>query len=156
MTKRGKSLVKGRVHGYDDSVTAHIPDQSGLRLEQLCEEREVGMNGVIHWNDATLEETDSYNLMGWFELDGFHLGKRFTIPGFKGVNVLSPVQTDIFQHLFKNMKADEGHLSLSSIYQNTGCFRYEEPEELTRETNKFNFTFNDITNIGFSARSIHF
>jgi hypothetical protein len=133
-----------------------MPDQSGLRLEQLCEEREVGMNGVINWNDATLEETDSYNLMGWFELDGLHLGKRFTIPGFKGVTILSPVQTDLFQHLFKNMKADQSHLSLSNIYQNTGSFRYAEPEKLTHEANTLNLTFNDMTNIGFTAHSIQF
>ena len=154
MTKRRKAPARSKVHRYDEPVTVQMPDQAGLRLEQLCEEREVGMDCLIHWNDATLEEMNIYNLMEWIELDDFHLGKGYTVSGFHGVTMRSPVTIDHFQHLFNIMKSDEGHLSLSNIYQNTGSFRYAEPEELTREANKFNFAFNDITNIGFAAPSI--
>ena len=155
MTRRKKAPAISKVHGYDVASTAQIPDQSGVRLEQLCEEREVGMDGVIHWKDATLEEADIYNLMGWFELDSFHLAKRSAISDLKIISMLSPVKTDSFQQLFKILKVDEGHLTLSNVYLGSGSFRYEQPGE-AHDVNELNFAFNDVTNIGFAARSILF
>jgi hypothetical protein len=156
MAKRRKTLTKSKVPGFEEISTAQMPDQSGVKLEQLCEEREVGMDGVIHWKDATLEEADIYNPMGWFELDSPYPDKRSPISDLKVISVLSPVKSDTFQDLFKILKADDNHLSLSNIYLGTGRFRYEEPGEEMHDINELNFAFNDITNIGFAARSILF
>ncbi|MEN6321485.1 MAG: hypothetical protein ABFD82_22400 [Syntrophaceae bacterium] len=156
MAKRRKTPEKSKVRRYDESVPVQMPAQAGLRLEQWCEEWEVGIDYLIHWNDATLEETDIYSLTGLGELDVFHLGQGYTVSGFHRVPVLSPVAIKNFQYLFKIMKVDESHLSLSNVYPNTGSFRYAEPEESTREVGMLNLVFNDMTNIGFAARGIQF
>lgn len=156
MAKRRKAPAKSKVRRYNESVPVQITAQSGLGLEQLCEEWEVGIDCLIHWNDATVEETDIYSLTGLFDLDAFHLGKRYTVSGLHRVPVLSPVAIENFQSLFKIMKADVSILSLSNVYSNTGSFRYAEPEELTREVGMLNLVFNDMTSIGFAARGIQF
>ncbi len=155
MARKKKTAIKSKVHGFEETSTAQFPDQYGLRLEQLCEEREVGMDGVFHWKDASFDDADIYNLMGWFELDGFHLDKGSPLPDFKVVRMLLPGGLDTFQYLSKIMKPDENHLSPGNIYHIMGTFRYEEPGE-AHGFSGFNFVFNDITNIGFSARSIRF
>jgi hypothetical protein len=156
MEKRRRTPAKSKVRRYNESVPVQVTTQAGLGLEQLCEEREVGMDCLIHWNDASLEETDIYSFAGLFELDAFRLGKVYTVPGIHGAPVRSSVAIENFQYLFKIMKADENNLSLSNVYPNTGSFRYAEPEELTREAGVLNFAFNDITNIGFAASGIQF
>ncbi len=156
MTRKKKPPARSKAHGYDAASTAQISDQSGLRLEQLCEEREVGIDGVIHWKDATLEEADIYHFTGWFELDSFYPAKRSAISDLRVISMLSPVKSDTFQQLFKILKADKGHLSLSNVYLGSGSFRYEQPGEGTHDVNELNYAFNDIRNIGFAARSILF
>ena len=156
MAKRKKALVKNKVKGHYETLTTQKTDSSGVRLEQLCEEREVGMDGIIHWKDAALEEADIYNFMGWFELEGYPLDKWFSLPDLKGVNLILPGQFDPFQNLFKIMKVDESHLSPGNIYQNTGYFKYEDSGDEAQIVNELNLTFNDIANIGFAARSIQF
>jgi hypothetical protein len=156
MAKRRRTPAKSKVRRYNASVPVQMPTQAGLGLEQLCEEWEVGMDCLIHWNDATVEETDIYSFTGLLELDSFHLGKVYTVSGIHRIPVRSPVSIENFQYLFKIMKADESHLSFSNGYPNTGSFRYAEPEESTREVYMLNLVFNDMTNIGFAARGIQF
>jgi hypothetical protein len=106
-----------------------MPDQSGLMLEQLCEEREVGIDGFIHWKDATLEEADIYHLMGWFESDNFYLDKHSAISDLKVISMLSPIKSDPFPNLFKILNADEDDFFPGNIYQSAGHFRYKELAE---------------------------
>jgi hypothetical protein len=156
MTRRKKVPAKSKVPAYDEASAAQMLDRSGLRLEQLCNEREVGMDGIIHWKDAILEEADIYTFMGWIELEGYPLDKWFSLPDLKGVNLILPGQFDPFQNLFKIMKVDESRLSPGNIYQSTGNFRYEDSGEEAHGINELKLTFNDIANIGFAARSIQF
>jgi hypothetical protein len=156
MAKKRKTLIKSKVPGFEEIPTAQMPDQSGVRLEQLCEEREVGMDGVIHWKDAALEEADIYYPMGWFELDSYQIDKRSVMPDLKAISILSPGKSDPFQHLSEIVKSDEGHFSFNSIYQRMGTFRYEEPGQEAYDVNELNFVFNDIANIGIAARSIQY
>jgi hypothetical protein len=156
MAKRKNALAKSKIRRYDETPTTQKTDPPGVRLEQLCNERDVGMDGIIHWNDAILEEGDIYNFMGWFELEGYPLDKWFSLPDRKGVNLILPGQFDPFQILFKIMKVDESCLSPGNIYQSTVSFRYEDSGEEAQSVNELNLTFNDIENIGFAARSIQF
>jgi hypothetical protein len=154
MVKKKKALTKNKVRGFDEIQTLRLPEP-GVRLEQLCEERDVGIDGVSHWKDAAFEETDIYNLIGWFELDGSHLDLTSIIPDLKVIKVLPPRKFDPFHHLFKTIKIEEGHFAPANMYHGTGTFRYEEPGD-TRGVSDLNFTFDDISDIGFSAHSIRF
>jgi len=154
MAKKKKTLIKGKFPRFDE-IPAVQMSESGVRLEQLCEEREVGMDGVSHWKDAVFEEADIYNLMGWFELDGSHLDLSSIISDLKVIKILPPGKFDPFHHLFKAIKVEEGYFSPGKIYHSTGTFRYEEPVD-PRGVSDLNFAFDDIADIGFSARSIRF
>ncbi len=154
MARKKKSFTKNKVRGFDDIQILRLPEP-GLRLEQLCEERDVGMDGVSHWKDAAFEETDIYNLIGWFKLDGSYLDLTSIIPDLKVIKVLPPGKFDPFHHLFKTIKIEEAHFAPVNMYHGTATFRYEEPGD-TRSVSDLNFTFDDISDIGFSARSIRF
>jgi hypothetical protein len=154
MVRKKKPPIKRTVLGFDEIPAVQVTE-SGMRLEQLCEEREVGMDGVSHWKDAAFEEADIYNLMGWFEFDGSHIDLRSIIPDIKVIKVVPRGKFDPFQHLFKTIKGEEGYLVSGNIYHGTGSFRYEMPGD-SRSVSDLNLTFIDIADIGFSARSIRF
>jgi len=154
MAKKKKMHTKSKVPRFDEVPVIQMPE-SGVRLEQLCDEREVGMDGVSHWKDAAFEEADIYNLMGWFEFDGSHLDLTSIIPDIKIIKVHPRSKYEPLQHLFKTIKVEEVYLALGNIYHNTGAFRYEVPGD-TRGAGDLNLMFDDIADIGISARSMQF
>lgn len=154
MVRKKKTLTKSKVPRFDEVPVVQMPE-SGVRLEQLCEEREVGMDGVSHWKDAAFEEADIYNLMGWFEFDGSHLDLSSIIPDIKVIKVFPRGKLDPLHHLFKTIRIEEGYFAPGNIYHGTGTFRYEIPGD-TRSVNDLSLTFDDIADIGFSGRSMRF
>jgi hypothetical protein len=154
MVRKKKTHTKSKVPRFDE-VPAVQMLESGVRLEQLCEEREVGMDGVSHWKDAAFEEADIYNLMGWFEFDGSHLDLSSIIPDIKTIKMLPRGKFESLQHLFKTIKVEEVYFAPGNMYHNTGAFRYEMPGD-TRGVGNFNLTFDDIADIGISARGMQF
>lgn len=154
MVRKKKTPKKRKVPEFYETQAVQVPE-SGMRLEQLCEEREVGMDGISHWKDAAFEEADIYNLMGWFEFDSSRLDLSSIIPDIKIIKMLPRGKFDPFQHLFKTIKVEEAYFAPVNIYDGTGTFRYEEPGD-ARSVSDLNFTFDDIADIGFSARGIQF
>ncbi|NTW16558.1 MAG: hypothetical protein HGA41_03755 [Syntrophaceae bacterium] len=154
MAKKKKTHTKSKVPRFDEVPVVQMPD-SGVRLEQLCDEREVGMDGVSHWKDAAFEEADIYNLMGWFEFDGSHLDLTSIIPDIKIIKVHPRSKYEPLQHLFKTIKIEEVYFAPGSMFHSTGAFRYEVPGD-TRGVGDLNLMFNDIADIGMSARSMQF
>jgi|APFre7841882590_1041340.scaffolds.fasta_scaffold00427_2 hypothetical protein len=154
MARKRKALTKSKVPRFDEIPVVQM-HESGMRLEQLCEEREVGMDGVSHWKDAAFEEADIYNLMGWFEFDGFRLDLSSIIPDIKVIKVLPRGKFEPLQHLFKTIKVEEVYFAPGNIYHSTGAFRYEVPGD-TRGVSDLNLTFDNIADIGFSARGMQF
>ena len=154
MAKKKKTHTKSKVPRFDDVPVIQMPE-SGVRLEQLCDEREVGMDGVSHWKDAAFEEADIYNLMGWFEFDGSHLDLTSIIPDIKIIKVHPRSKYEPLQHLFKTIKIEEVYFAPGSMFHSTGAFRYEVPGD-TRGVGDLNLMFNDIADIGMSARSMQF
>jgi hypothetical protein len=154
MAKKKKMHTKSKVPRFDEVPVIQMPE-SGVRLEQLCDEREVGMDGVSHWKDAAFEEADIYNLMGWFEFDGSHLDLTSIIPDIKVIKVHPRSKYEPLQHLFKPIKIEEVYFAPGSMFHNTGAFRYEVPGD-TRGVGDLNLMFNDIADIGMSARSMQF
>lgn len=154
MAKKKKTHTKSKVPRFDDVPVIQMPE-SGVRLEQLCDEREVGMDGVSHWKDAAFEEADIYNLMGWFEFDGSHLDLTSIIPDIKIIKVHPRSKYEPLQHLFKTIKIEEVYFAPGSMFHSTGAFRYEVPGD-TRGAGDLNLMFNDIADIGMSARSMQF
>jgi hypothetical protein len=51
--RRKKVIAKSKGGGFDETSMALTQNQSGVMIEQLCDEREVGVYGIIHWKDAT-------------------------------------------------------------------------------------------------------
>jgi hypothetical protein len=154
MARKRKVHTKSKVPRFDEVPAVQMPE-SGMRLDQLCEEREVGMDGVSHWKDAAFEEADIYNLMGWFEFDGSHLDLTSIIPDIKVIKVLPRGKFEPLQHLLKTIKVEEVYFAPGSMYHSTGAFRYEVPGD-TRGVGDLNLTFDNFTDIGFSARSMQF
>jgi hypothetical protein len=154
MAKKKKTHTKSKVPRFDEVPVIQMPE-SGVRLEQLCEEREVGMDGVSHWKDAVFEETDIYNVMGWFEFDGSHLDLTSIIPDIKVIKLLPRSKFEPLQHFLKPMKVEEVHLAPGNFYYGTGTFRYEAPGD-TRGVGDLNLMFDDIADIGISARIMQF
>lgn len=154
MVRGKKTITKSRVPRFDETPVIQV-SESGIRLEQLCDEREVGMDGVSHWKDASFEEADIYNLMGWFEFDGSHLDLSSIMPDIKVIKVLPRGRVEPLQHLFTTIKVEDVYLAPGNIYHSTGAFRYEVPGDV-RGVSDLNLTFDDIADIGFSARSMRF
>jgi hypothetical protein len=154
MAKKKKTHTKSKAPRFDDVPVIQMPE-SGVRLEQLCDEREVGMDGVSHWKDAAFEEADIYNLMGWFEFDGSHLDLTSIIPDIKIIKVHPRSKYEPLQHLFKTIKIEEVYFAPGSMFHSTGAFRYEVPGD-TRGVGDLNLMFNDIADIGMSTRGMQF
>jgi hypothetical protein len=154
MAKKKKMHTKSKVPRFDEVPVIQMPE-SGVRLEQLCDEREVGMDGVSHWKDAAFEEADIYNFMGWFEFDGSHLDLTSIIPDIKIIKVHLRSKYEPLQHLFKTIKIEEVYFAPGSMFHSTGAFRYEVPGD-TRGVGDLSLMFDDIADIGISARSIQF
>lgn len=154
MVRKKKTLSKSKVSRFDEAPAVQMPE-SGVRLEQLCEEREVGMDKVSHWKDAAMVEADLYNLMGWFEFDGSHLDLSSLMPDIKIIKVFPRGKFEPLQHPLKPVKVEEVYLAPGSMYHGTGAFRYEVPGD-SRGGSDLNLTFNDIADIGISARSMQF
>ena len=154
MVKKKKPHTKSKAPRFDEVQVVQMPE-SGVRLEQLCEEREVGMDGVSHWKDAAFEEADIYNLMGWFEFDGSHLDMTSIIPDIKVIKVHPRSKYEPLRHLFKTIKIEEVYFAPASMYHSLGTFRYEVPGD-TRGGGDLSLMFDDIADIGIPARSMQF
>jgi hypothetical protein len=140
MEKKRNTRVTRRGDGYDKWAFDQTPDQWGEKLERFFEENEVGMDGVIHWKDAAVEEINPYNLMVWFDIDSVRLGIWSTAEESSTLDTFSYGKTVPFQYL------------LRSVYQGRGTFRYEEPgEELFSDT-EMKLVFSNLTNLGVAGR----
>ncbi|MGD1153672.1 MAG: hypothetical protein ABR911_12490 [Syntrophales bacterium] len=51
--RRKKVIAKSKGGGFDETSMALTQNQSGVMLEKLCNERKVGVDGIIHWKNAT-------------------------------------------------------------------------------------------------------
>lgn len=140
MTRKKKTPAARRVDGHEKWTFDQPPDQWGGKLERFFEENDVGMDGVIHWKDGAAEETDLYNLMGWFDMDSFRPGTWSTNEVSERIEAFSYAKFDPFQYLLK------------SVYQGRGTFRYEEPGENSPVDTEMKFIFNNLTNLGVRDR----
>ena len=140
MKRKRKNPAAKKIDGTDNRAFDKTPDQWGENLERFFEENEVGMDGVIHWKDAAVEEINPYNLMVWFDIDSFRLGVWSTAEEAATLETFSYGKAVPFQYL------------LRSVYQGRGTFRYEEPgEELFSDT-EMKLVFSNLTNLGVAGR----
>ena len=136
MTKKKKAPAARKIDREDKWIFDQHQDQWGETLERFFEENEVGMDKVIHWNDAAVDEIILYNLMGWFDMDSLYPGTWRTMEEPKGVEALSYSKLVPSQYLSR------------SVYQSRGSFRYEEPGETGSAETEMSFFFNNLTNLG--------
>jgi hypothetical protein len=140
MKRKRKNSAAGKINGHDKWPFEKTPDQWAEKLERFFEDNEVGMDSVIHWKDAAVEEINPYNLMGWFEMESFRLGIWRTVEESNKFEPFSYGNVDTFQY------------TLKSMYQGRGTFRYEEPEEDLFTDAEMKLVFSNLTNLGVSGR----
>jgi hypothetical protein len=140
MTTKKKTPDTRRVDGHDNGSFDQTQVPWGENLERFFEENDVGMDAVIHWKDGVAEEIYQYDLMGWFDMDGFRPRMRHTTAAFNTIETRSYGKYDPFPSLSRSM------------YQGRGTFRYEEPGQDLSIESDVKFTFTTLANLGVRGR----
>ena len=143
MTTKEKTPDTRRVDGLDNGSFDQTQAPWGENLERFFEENDVGMDAVIHWKDSVAEEIYQYDLMGWFDMDGFRPRMRHATATFNTIETRSYGKYDPFQSPSRSM------------YQGRGTFRYEEPGQDLPVDSDVKFTFTTLANLGVRGR-LHF
>jgi hypothetical protein len=139
MTRKRKNSMMKKTDSYEKWPSDKTPDQWGEILDGFFEDNEVGMDGVIHWKDATVEEINPYNLMIWYDMDSFRPGIWRTAKRTGMLETYGYGKVVSFQYMVR------------SAYQGRGSFRYEEPGEDLFSDTEMNLVFRSLSNLGITG-----